>query len=148
MASVQEGVKAHRSIHHDCQQLSDVKSVLMDCAEKLKNADNSRMVIAKSTKLAFEVLDVIGDDTKAGLKAPAPSHSFVAVMNRDGAEKRRELVEETGMVMSENNPEKSLQEPLKREKSPAGKNARATTNGSSIISPSPKKTARRSANRH
>jgi hypothetical protein len=106
MASIQKGVNAHRSIHHDCQQLGDVKSILMDCTEKLKNANNSRTVIAKSTKLAFEVLAVIGDDTKAGLKALAPSHSFAAVMNRDEVEKRRELAEETGMVMSENNPEK------------------------------------------
>ena len=46
--------------------------------------------------------------------------------------------------MPENNPEKSLREFLKQKKSPAGKNARATTNGSSIISPSPKKKACRS----
>ena len=55
MASVQKGVNAHRSIHHDCQQLGDVKTILMDCAEKLKNANNSRVVIVKSTELAFEV---------------------------------------------------------------------------------------------
>jgi hypothetical protein len=50
------------------------------------------------------------------------------------------------MAMSENDLEKSLREflKLKREKSPSGKNARATTNGSSIIGPSPKKKARRS----
>jgi hypothetical protein len=64
-------------------------------------------------------------------------------MKRDKVEKRRELAEETGMVISENDPEKSLQEFLEREKSPAGKNARATTNGNSIISHSPKKKARR-----
>jgi hypothetical protein len=103
-------------------------------------------VIAKSTELAFEVLDVIGDDAKAGLKALAPSRSFTAAMNRDKVEKRRELAEETGMAMSENDLEKSLREflKLKREKSPSGKSARATTNGSSIIGPSPKKKARRS----
>jgi hypothetical protein len=68
MASVQKGVNACRSIHHDCQQLGDVKSVLMDCAEKLKNTNSSRTAIVKSTNLAFEVLDIIGDETKAGLK--------------------------------------------------------------------------------
>jgi hypothetical protein len=66
------------------------------------------------------------------------------VLTSDEAEKRRELAEEAGIVMSENDPEISLREFLKRKKSPAGKNARATTNGSSIISPSPKKKARRS----
>jgi hypothetical protein len=105
MASVQKGVNAHRSIHHDCQWLGDVKSILMDCTEKLKNTNNNRTVIAKSTELAFEVLDIIGDDGKAGLKALAPSRSFAAVMNRDEAEKRCELAEETGMAMSENDPE-------------------------------------------
>jgi hypothetical protein len=180
MASVQKSVNAHKSMHHDHQQLGDVKSVLMDharklnntdnsrtkiakltklalevlnvksfllmdCVKKLNNTDNSQKEIAKSTKLALEVLNVIGDETQAGLMSPAPSRSLARPMTSEEAEKRRELAEETGIAMSENDQEKLLPEFLKQKKSPAGKNARATTsNGSSIIGPSPKKKACRS----
>jgi hypothetical protein len=65
-------------------------------------------------------------------------------MKSDDAEKRRELAEETGFVMTENDLEKNLQEFLKRKKSPVGKNACATNNGSSVVSPSSPKKARRS----
>jgi hypothetical protein len=67
-------------------------------------------------------------------------------MKSDNAEKRRELAEETGFVMTENDP-KNLREFLKRKKSPVGKNASsssATNNGSSVVSPSSPKKARRS----
>jgi hypothetical protein len=60
-------------------------------------------------------------------------------MKSNEAEKRRELAEETGIVMSENDPENDLREFLKRKKSSAGKNASANA----VVSPSPKK-ARRS----
>jgi hypothetical protein len=142
MASIQKSVDAYKTIHHDYQQLDNVKSVLMDCTQKLIDTNKSRKEIAKLTKLSLEVLDVVSDETQAGLKTLAPSHSFARVVRSNEAEKRRELAEATGIVMPENDSEKILREFLKGKKSPAGKNARATYNGSSVISPSPKKKAR------
>jgi hypothetical protein len=120
----------------------------MDCTQRLINTDKSRKEIAKSTKLCSEVLDVVAEETQAGLKALAPSHSFAAVMKRNEVEKRRELAEETGAVMSEKDPTKNMQAFLKRKKSSAGKNTSSTSNySSSVVSPSPKKKARRSERR-
>ena len=143
MASVQNSVDAYKKIHHDYQQLDNVKTVLMDCTQKLNNTQKSRKEIAKLTKLSLEVLDVVSDETKAGLKALAPSHSFARAIKNNEADNSRELAEETGFVMVQNDPEKKLREFLKRRKCSAGKNAGVTNNGSSIVSPSPKK-ARRS----
>jgi hypothetical protein len=91
------------------------------------------------TKLSLEVVDVVSEETQAGLKTLAPSHSFAMVIKSNEAENRRHLAEETGIVMCENDSEKNPQEFLKKRKSLAC----ATNNGSSVISPSPKK-ARRS----
>jgi hypothetical protein len=71
MASVQKSANACKLMHHDHQQLSDVKSVLVDCTKKLNNTDNSQKEIAKLTKLTSQVLNVIGDETQAGLKSLA-----------------------------------------------------------------------------
>ena len=140
MASIQKSVNAFKTIHHDHQQLDNIKRVLTDCTESLNTTQKSRKEIAKSAKLCLQAIDVASEETKAGLKTLAPSHSFGAVMKSNEAEKRRELAEETGIVMSENDPENNLREFLKRKKSSAGKNASATN---AVVSPSPKK-ARRS----
>jgi hypothetical protein len=86
----------------------------------------------------LEVLDVVSQETQTGLKTLAPSHSLAAVMKSNKAEKRRELAEETGIVMIEKDPVKNLREFLKKRKSSATNNPSA-----SVVSPSPKK-ARRS----
>jgi hypothetical protein len=64
----------------------------------------------------LEVLEIVGQNTEAGLKRLAPSHSFGAAMKSNEAEKRRELAEETGTAMIEKDPVKNLREFLKRKK--------------------------------
>jgi hypothetical protein len=55
----------------------------------LNTAQKSRKEIAKLTKLSLEVLEIVGQNTEAGLKRLAPSHSFGAAMKSNEAEKRR-----------------------------------------------------------
>jgi hypothetical protein len=119
MASIQKSVIAYKTIHHDYQQLANVKRVLTDCTESLNTTEKSRKEIAKLTKLSLEVLDVVGEETQAGFKTLAPCHSFAAAMKSDEAEKRRELAEETGTAMIEKDPVKILREFLKRKRSSA-----------------------------
>jgi hypothetical protein len=139
MASIQKSVDAYKTIHHDYQQLANVNRVLTDCTESLNTTQKSRKEIAKLTKLSLEVLEIVGQNTEAGLKRLAPSHSFGVAMKSNEAEKRRELAEETGTVMIEKDPVKILREFVKRKKSTASaKHATAA-----VVSPSPKK-ARRS----
>jgi hypothetical protein len=145
MASIQKSVDAYKTIHRDYQQLDNVKTILVDCTQNLNDTQKSRKEIAKLTKLSLEVITVLTADTQAGLKSLAPSHSFATVMKSDEAEKRRELAKATGIVMSDKDPEKNLRDFLKKRKSRARKNACSTSNGSSIVSPSPKK-ARTAAN--
>jgi hypothetical protein len=118
MASIQKSVDAYKTIHHDYQQLANVNRVLTDCTESLNTTQKSRKEIAKSTKLCLEVLEIVGENTQAGLKTLAPSHSFGAAMKSNEAEKRRELAEETGTAMIEKDPVKNLREFLKRKKVP------------------------------
>jgi hypothetical protein len=141
MASIQKSIDAYKTIHHDYQQLDNVKTILMHCTHNLNNTQKSRKEIAKLTKLSLEVVDAVSEEMQAGLKSLAPSHSFATVMKRNEAENRRQLAEETGIVMCENDPEKNLREFLKIRKRKSL--ACASNNGSSVISPSPKK-ARRS----
>jgi hypothetical protein len=82
----------------------------------------------------LEVLDIGVEEMQAGLKTPAPSHSFAAVMKSNEAEKRRELAEETRAAMIEKNQLKNLREFMKKRKSLATNNPSA-----SVINPSPKK---------
>jgi hypothetical protein len=82
MASVQKSVDACKTTHHDCQQLANVNRVLTDCTESLNAAQKSRKEIAKLTKLSLEVLEIVGQNTEAGLKRLAPSHSFGAAMRQ------------------------------------------------------------------
>ena len=143
MASIQKSINAYKTIHRDYQQLDNVKTILIDCTQHLNDILKSHREIAKLTKLSLEVLDVVSEETQAGLKTLAPSHSFANLMKSNEAEKRHELAKETGFVTAEKDPEKNLQGFLKRRKRLARKNAPATNNGSSVVSPSPKK-ARRS----
>ena len=133
MASIQNSINAYKTIHNDYQQLDYVKTVLMDCTNKLNGKQNSRKEIAKLTKLALEVLDVVSGETMAGLKTLAPSHSYARVLASNEAQKKRELAGHTGYVVNENDPETNLREFLKRKKN------LAPNNESSVVSPSPKK---------
>ena len=81
MASIQNSINAYKTIHNDYQQLDYVKTVLMDCTNKLNGKQNSRKEIAKLTKLALEVLAVVSGETIAGLKTLAPSHSYARVLS-------------------------------------------------------------------
>ncbi len=61
----------------------------------------------------MQAIDVVSEETKAGLKTLAPSYSFGAAMKSNEAEKRHELAEETGTAMIEKDPVKNLREFLK-----------------------------------
>jgi uncharacterized protein (UPF0147 family) len=68
MASIQKSVDAFKTIHHDHQRLDNIRRVLMDCTQNLNNTKKSRKEIAKLTKLSSEAIDVVSEETKAGLK--------------------------------------------------------------------------------